>query len=279
MQKTAKKQALKPVGRIVRRAQNATARAAPGKKFLPPDIVQVSVNHSCPSVAFGAAPSKGGGERSRRLVLRFLRRRRARLTPAGAVMAAKKATKDAKDARDAKDAKYTKDAAGPAEIDDAADDEGQEQAPAKKRPPLKLVLVAIAALVLVSSAGGGAYYFFGSGHKAATATATASVVKPPVFFNMPDVLVNLSSSGSERTQYLKVKVVLELPNKAVEAQIEPLMPVLLDTFQTYLRELRASDLNGSAGLYRLKEELTRRINAEIAPNRINAVLFKELVVQ
>jgi flagellar protein FliL len=58
-----------------------------------------------------------------------------------------------------------------------------------------------------------------------------------------------------------------------------LMPVLLDTFQTYLRELRASDLNGSAGLYRLKEELTRRINAEIAPNRINAVLFKELVVQ
>ena len=31
--------------------------------------------------------------------------------------------------------------------------------------------------------------------------------------------------------------------------------------------------------YRLKEELTRRVNASISPNRINAVLFKEIVVQ
>jgi flagellar protein FliL len=57
------------------------------------------------------------------------------------------------------------------------------------------------------------------------------------------------------------------------------MPRLMDAFQTYLRELRPSDLDGSAGLYRLKEELTRRVNATIAPGRINAVLFKEIVVQ
>jgi flagellar FliL protein len=101
-----------------------------------------------------------------------------------------------------------------------------------------------------------------------------------VFLDMPDVLVNLSASnGSERTQYLKVKVTLELPNEATSAQIQPLMPRLMDAFQTYLRELRPSDLDGSAGLYRLKEELTRRVNAAIAPSRINAVLFKEIVVQ
>jgi flagellar FliL protein len=57
------------------------------------------------------------------------------------------------------------------------------------------------------------------------------------------------------------------------------MPRVMDAFQTYLRELRATDLDGSAGLYRLKEELTRRVNAAIAPSRINAVLFKEIVVQ
>ena len=33
------------------------------------------------------------------------------------------------------------------------------------------------------------------------------------------------------------------------------------------------------GLYRLKEELTRRVNTAISPSRINAVLFKEIVVQ
>jgi flagellar protein FliL len=76
-----------------------------------------------------------------------------------------------------------------------------------------------------------------------------------------------------------VKVTLELPNETMSAQIQPLMPRLMDAFQTYLRELRPSDLDGSAGLYRLKEELTRRVNAAIAPSRINAVLFKEIVVQ
>ena len=57
------------------------------------------------------------------------------------------------------------------------------------------------------------------------------------------------------------------------------MPRVTDIFQTYLRELRAGDLNGSAGMFRLKEELTRRVNVAIAPNQVNAVLFKEIVVQ
>jgi flagellar protein FliL len=141
---------------------------------------------------------------------------------------------------------------------------------------LKFISIAVAAVVAVGAAGGGAYHFLGGRSEAAPA---ANAVKPPVFYDMPEVLVNLSSSGSDRTQYLKVKVTLELPNEAMKAQIEPFMPRLMDTFQTYLRELRATDLDGSAGLYRLKEELTRRVNDAIAPERINAVLFKEIVVQ
>jgi flagellar FliL protein len=57
------------------------------------------------------------------------------------------------------------------------------------------------------------------------------------------------------------------------------MPRVTDIFQTYLRELRPADLTGSAGLFRLREELTRRVNVTIAPQQINAVLFKEIVVQ
>jgi len=157
--------------------------------------------------------------------------------------------------------------------------EGQDskEAPAPKRKfSLKLILMAAGGLVLLAGLGGGGYFMFGR-HSDTAVAATA--VKPPIFVDMPDVLVNLSSSGGERTQYLKVKIALELPDEAVSAQIQPIMPRLLDTFQTYLRELRPTDLDGSAGLYRLKEELTRRVNASIAPNRINAVLFKEIVVQ
>ena len=161
-----------------------------------------------------------------------------------------------------------------------ADADGEEGKPAaaKRKLSLKLILMVVGGLVVLGGIGGGAYFFFFA-HKKEAAIA-ANQVKPPVFFDLPDVLVNLSSSGAnERTQYLKVKVVLELPDQALSAQIQPVMPRIMDAFQTYLRELRPTDLDGSAGLYRLKEELTRRVDAAIAPNHINAVLFKEIVIQ
>ncbi len=105
------------------------------------------------------------------------------------------------------------------------------------------------------------------------------MVKPPAFLDLPDTLVNLANGGGERPQYLKVKIVLELPDQGMVQQVQPIMPRVMDSFQTYLRELRPTDLDGSAGLYRLKEELTRRVNSAISPNRVNAVLFKEIVVQ
>ncbi len=162
-----------------------------------------------------------------------------------------------------------------------AEGEGPKAGSAKRKLSLKLILMVVAGLVAVGAIGGGYFFFFG-GHGKAEAAAAASVplTKPVVFLDMPDVLVNLSSTGGgDRTQYLKVKVTLELPDQATSEQIQPVMPRLMDAFQTYLRELRPTDLDGSAGLYRLKEELTRRVNTSIAPSRINAVLFKEIVVQ
>src|SRR5204862_2004402 len=103
--------------------------------------------------------------------------------------------------------------------------------------------------------------------------------KPPVFVEVPDMLVNLAGSPGDRIQYLKVKVVLEVrEEKQIEA-IKPSMPRVTDIFQTYLRELRPSDLSGSAGLFRLKEELARRRNNAGSPGQVNAVLVQEILVQ
>ncbi len=163
--------------------------------------------------------------------------------------------------------------------DEAEDEAGQDGAPAQRKLPrlsLKTMMIAAGGIVAIAVIGGGAYHFLGGRSEAAPSPAMA---KPAVFLDMPEILVNLSNGGSERTQYLKVKVTLELPDQGTTAQVEPVMPRLQDAFQTYLRELRPTDLDGSAGLYRLKEELTRRVNAAIAPGRINAVLFKEIVIQ
>jgi flagellar FliL protein len=159
----------------------------------------------------------------------------------------------------------------------ADETDGDAAAAPKRKLPLKLIVIAAAALIVLG--GGGAAAFFMFGHHKEEAAPEVAKAKPAVFFDVPEVLVNLSTSGGERTQYLKVKIVLEVPEQKVVTQITPIMPRVMDAFQTYLRELRPSDLEGSAGLYRLKEELTRRVNASIAPNRINAVLFKEIVVQ
>jgi flagellar FliL protein len=162
-----------------------------------------------------------------------------------------------------------------ADVDDPETEEEGAAQP-KRKLSLKLLLIAGGALLVVLAGGGAAYYMFFAGKDQLQAS---SAVKSAVFVDLPDVLVNLSGVGNDRTQYLKVKIVLELPDQTLIQQIQPVMPRLMDAFQTYLRELRPTDLDGSAALYRLKEELTRRVNASIAPNRINAVLFKEIVIQ
>jgi len=164
------------------------------------------------------------------------------------------------------------------EADAAAEDEGTASPAAKlkKKLPLKLVIMAAAGFLVIGGAGIGAYLYFG---KSGNANQADAQTKPATFVDLPDVLVNLSNSGGERTQYLKIKITLELPDEHLVQKIQPLMPRVMDAFQTYLRELRPTDLDGSAGLYRLKEELTRRVNAAVQPNHITAVLFKEIVVQ
>jgi flagellar FliL protein len=162
-----------------------------------------------------------------------------------------------------------------ASADEAAED-GDQPAKAKSKLPSKKVMIIAVAGLLAVVGGGGAYLAFG--HSKADG-AKHEVAKPATFVDLPDVLVNLANGGGDRTQYLKVKIVLELPDPDLVSKIQPLMPRVMDAFQTYLRELRPTDLDGSAGLYRLKEELTRRVNVAVAPNKITAVLFKEIVVQ
>jgi flagellar FliL protein len=154
-------------------------------------------------------------------------------------------------------------------------DDDAKPAAAGKRSRLRLVvMIALAAAVL--GGAGAAYTVWFSPKKVETAETAP---KPPSFMDVPDILVNLSTGAGERPQYLKVKVVLELPDASLTAKVQAMMPRVMDAFHVFLRELRPLDLEGSAGVYRLKEELTRRVNAAIAPARINAVLFKEMIVQ
>lgn len=146
----------------------------------------------------------------------------------------------------------------------------------------KLIIIGAVALLLLLGGGGAAYYFF-------FMEPAAEVVDPQndpdaepeskaYFYDLPEMTVNLNSKN-RRSQYLRIKVSLELVSEEQAAKIEPFMPRVLDAFQVYLRELRTSDLEGSAGLFRLKRELLKRINDAIYPVKVNDILFKEILIQ
>jgi flagellar FliL protein len=152
---------------------------------------------------------------------------------------------------------------------------------ARAAPPRNKLRLIIMVVGLLAVLGGGTatwFLFFRHGDGEHHAEA-APAPKPPAFVEVPDMMVNLAGAPGERVQYLRLKVVLELKEEKQIEAIKPTMPRVTDIFQTYVRELHPSDLNGSAGIFRLKEELTRRVNAAVAPIQVSAVLFKEVVLQ
>jgi flagellar FliL protein len=161
---------------------------------------------------------------------------------------------------------------------DATAEVGEEK-PAGSRK--KLIMIAGGAIVLLLALGGAAY-FFGFldrfvGHKA-PAVEEVQAPKPAVFFDLPDLLVNLNGAG-RKASFLKLTVSLELEKQDDVARLQAVLPRIIDNFQVYLRELRVEDLRGSGGIYRLREELLTRVNAAAAPVKVADVLFKEMLVQ
>ena len=159
--------------------------------------------------------------------------------------------------------------------------EGQPEAPKRRRFSGKKIALFVGLPILLL---GGAYQFgvfdmlLGGGGEAAAKKAEAEVPKEAVYLELPDMLVNLRSTGKQPS-YLKLSVSLEFDDPLILPEVEKVKPRIIDRFQVYLRELRAEDISGSAGVYRLKEELLARINAAIEPHEVKDVLFREMLIQ
>lgn len=178
------------------------------------------------------------------------------------------------------------------DADDAEGGGGEEEAGGgggKK----KLFIIIGAVLVVLIGGGAGAYFaglldpLLGKSESAAAGGEGASSgdkqgpkgpAGPSVFFDLPEMIVTLSTA-QRKTAFLKIRVALEVGNAQEIPKIQAVMPRIVDNFQVYLRELRVEDLKGSAGMYRLREELLTRVKAAAAPAKINAVLFKEMLIQ
>jgi flagellar protein FliL len=167
----------------------------------------------------------------------------------------------------------------PQDPDDGEDGAENEEEGAAKKGKRKLIIIAAAALVVVLGGGAAAYFLLFSGGGEEDTTEVIAAVQT-YFYDLPVMTVNLADTGTGgNEQFLKLTVSLELENEAMVEALAPRVTLVMDAFQVYLRELRRSDLQGSAGIYRLKDELRRRVNLAIYPAQVQSVLFKEILVQ
>jgi flagellar FliL protein len=213
--------------------------------------------------------------------------------------------KKKKEEAEAPEAEADGEADGAAKTEDAANEnaegaEGEAQ-PKKKMSGKKLVLFFVLPAVLVLGGGGAAAYLLlfnggapeqhadaGHGKEKAGEHGGESTPGPNgttitqgegvVFVTMPEMLVNISGPDG-RPAFLKLKLTIEAPNDDVVSTLTTQLPRVSDEFNGFLRELRTDDLAGSAGAYRLRLELLRRVNLAIAPAQANAVLIEEMMVQ
>jgi flagellar FliL protein len=98
------------------------------------------------------------------------------------------------------------------------------------------------------------------------------------YLQLPDMVVNLKNSKGKNT-FLKAIFTLQIANEKEREHINYFVPLITDQFQTFLREMDVEDIQGAAGIERIRQELLIRINQVITTFKVKEVLVKEFIVQ
>jgi flagellar FliL protein len=155
--------------------------------------------------------------------------------------------------------------------------------PEKKKSSLLLYIIILVVLI----AGGVAAVFLtplkdkimgSSASKAKTSEEPEVDLKEITFLTLPEVIVNLKSTKG-RGAILKAQFIIELATLKDKDPVDRVKPLIIDQFQSYLRELELTDLQGAAGLERIRQELQNRVSNLVAPVKIRQVLFKDFLIQ
>lgn len=145
------------------------------------------------------------------------------------------------------------------------------------RPGRRFLLLPTAALLLMIGIAIAALLLLSKGD-VPVSKADAAAEEEAVFVEMPALIVNLrSADGAPRLIKLTASLV---PADAGGAErLKARMPLIVDRFQPFLRELRPEDLAGSAAVFRIKEELLLRANDAAGAGSVRDVLIQDLIQQ
>jgi flagellar FliL protein len=163
-----------------------------------------------------------------------------------------------------------------------ADDGLLEPPPPPKRNRRRLLAIVAAIAIVVAAAGAAAWFMKDrimalAGYGGAAKESTeVDVSEKRVLIDVPAIVVNIRSSDGS-SHFLKLRFVIVAGKKATEAELRYQLPLLIDTIQPFLRELRPDDLAGSAAVFRIKEEVRLRAVSVLGPDMISDILIQDLV--
>ena len=145
-------------------------------------------------------------------------------------------------------------------------------------------------VVLILIAGVGGYFVQGlvsgnSESQAPTALVptqhvTAARSAPPavgVMVPLEPFMVNLARTKGSRI--LKVTVTLELNNPAVQPEVEDNRQKIMDSILVLLSSKTFEDVYSIQGKFKLKDEITTRVNRFLAVGHVKEVYFSEFLIQ
>jgi flagellar FliL protein len=164
---------------------------------------------------------------------------------------------------------------------------GEEE---KKGLPIKLILIVVGVLAL---AGGGYFAYTNffqeeaveesaekdkNGEEGAGGENTEEL--PPgvgVMFTMDPFVVNLA--GSKGKRFLKVTASLELSSPEVNPEFEENLQKITDSILVLLSSKSFEDVYSVQGKFKLKDEITTRVNRFLVVGHVKDAYFTEFIVQ
>lgn len=144
----------------------------------------------------------------------------------------------------------------------------------------------ILGLVLALAGAGGGFYAVQSGLVLGGESSAADHSKSGENLRvdaMPDVAyvaiepLMISLGDGALGKHLRFRAQLEVVPK-YRAEVEQLMPRVVDVLNSYLRALEVSDLTDKAALVKLRAQMLRRLQMVTGNGRINDLLIMEFVM-
>ena len=176
------------------------------------------------------------------------------------------------------------------EAEEGGEAAGEEE---KKGLPIKLILIVVGVLAL---AGGGYFAYTNffqepaveesveegeeAGEVEEGADGDQNEEIPPevgVMFTMDPFVVNLA--GSKGKRFLKVTTTLELSSPEVNPEFEENLQKITDSILVLLSSKSFEDVYSVQGKFKLKDEITTRVNRFLVVGHVKDAYFTEFIVQ